>query len=157
MPFFIRTGKRLPVTQTELRARLPPPAAPGLHASTATAGPSPTSSSSSSTPSTGTQLLLDAHRADAAGPEEIALDMEFAQEGGEAPTPYEVLLSDAMRGDSARFTRQDGVEEAWRIFQPLLDRAGRRCTPTRRARWGPQDAEELIAGFGRWHGPWIVS
>ena len=43
------------------------------------------------------------------------------QEGGEAPTPYEVLLLDAMRGDSARFTREDSVEETWRIMQPLLD------------------------------------
>ena len=37
--------------------------------------------------------------------------MEFAEEGGEGPTPYEVLLHAAMVGDSTRFTRQDGVEE----------------------------------------------
>ena len=47
--------------------------------------------------------------------------MEFSQEGGEGPTPYEVLLQAAMDGDSTRFTRQDGVEETWRIMQPLLD------------------------------------
>ena len=47
--------------------------------------------------------------------------MEFAEEGGEGPTPYEVLLHAAMQGDSTRFTRQDGVEETWRIMQPLLD------------------------------------
>ena len=47
--------------------------------------------------------------------------MEFADEGGEGPTPYEVLLHAAMVGDSARFTRQDGVEETWRVMQPLLD------------------------------------
>ena len=47
--------------------------------------------------------------------------MEFAEEGGEGPTPYEVLLHAAMVGDSTRFTRQDGVEETWRIMQPLLD------------------------------------
>ena len=47
--------------------------------------------------------------------------MEFAEEGGEGPTPYEVLLLDAMRGDSQRFTRQDSVEETWRVMQPLLD------------------------------------
>ena len=44
-------------------------------------------------------------------PEQINLDMEFAQEGGEGPTPYEVLLHAALIGDSKRFTRQDGVEE----------------------------------------------
>ena len=47
--------------------------------------------------------------------------MEFAQEGGEGPTPYEVLLQAAMVGDSKRFTRQDGVEQCWRVMQPLLD------------------------------------
>ena len=47
--------------------------------------------------------------------------MEFAAEGGEGPTPYEVLLQAAMNGDSTRFTRQDGVEETWRMMQPLLD------------------------------------
>ena len=47
--------------------------------------------------------------------------MEFAEQGGEGPTPYEVLLDAAMRGDGMRFTRQDGVEEQWRIMQPLLD------------------------------------
>ena len=47
--------------------------------------------------------------------------MEFAQEGGEGATPYEVLLHAAMNGDSARFKRQDSVEETWRIMQPLLD------------------------------------
>ena len=54
-------------------------------------------------------------------PEPIKLDMEFAEEGGEGATPYEVLLHAAMIGDSTRFTRQDGVEETWRIMQPLLD------------------------------------
>ena len=43
--------------------------------------------------------------------------------GGEGATPYEVLLHAAMVGESSRFTRQDGVEETWRIMQPLLDGA----------------------------------
>ena len=59
--------------------------------------------------------------------------MEFADEGGEGPTPYEVLLHAAMEGDATRFTRQDCVEETWRIMQPLLD-TRRRSTPTPRAR-----------------------
>ncbi len=159
VPWFIRAGKRLPVTQTELRVVFRRP--PRLHflepkSHPPHRAPEPNQFVVKLDPSTGTQLLLDAHRADAAGPEEIALDMEFAQEGGEAPTPYEVLLSDAMRGDSSRFTRQDGVEEAWRVFGPLL--AGpppvQRYAP---GSWGPQDANQLVAGFGRWHGPWIES
>ena len=66
-------------------------------------------------------MILDAHRSDVTGAGAIVLDMEFAQQGGEAPTPYEVLLLDALNGDSTRFTRQDSVEETWRVMQPLLD------------------------------------
>jgi glucose-6-phosphate 1-dehydrogenase len=82
--------------------------------------------------------------------------MEFAKEGGEGPTPYEVLLHAAMVGDSTRFTRQDGVEQTWRIFQPLLD-APPPVEPYAQGTWGPKSADELVAGHGRWHGPWITS
>jgi glucose-6-phosphate 1-dehydrogenase len=107
-------------------------------------------------PTTGTRLILDAHRADGPGPQAITLDMEFAQEGGEAPTPYEVLLSDAMRGDSTRFTRQDGIEQAWRVFQPLLEHPSpvHSYAP---GTWGPTAAEHLVTGYGPWHEPWVVS
>ena len=57
---------------------------------------------------------------------------------------------------STRFTRQDGVEEAWRIMQPLLD-----APPPVHAyapgSWGPADADELTAGVGGWHQPWMAS
>jgi glucose-6-phosphate 1-dehydrogenase len=155
VPWFIRAGKHLPVTQTELRVVLRRP--PRLSfMEQGHRQPEPNQFVVKLDPGTGTQLLLDAHRADAPGPEEITLEMEFAQEGGEAPTPYEVLLGDAMRGDSERFTRQDGVEEAWRIFQPLLQ-GPPPVHPYAPGTWGPQDADRLIAGFGRWHGPWIES
>ena len=62
--------------------------------------------------------------------------MEFAEEGGEGPTPYEVLLHAAMVGQSIRFTRQDGVEETWRIMQPLLD-APPPVQPYAPGSWGP--------------------
>ena len=67
------------------------------------------------------RIVLSAHRADAPKPAPIELDMEFAAEGGEGPTPYEVLLHAAMVGQSTRFTRQDSVEEEWRVMQPLID------------------------------------
>ena len=69
-------------------------------------------------------------------PRPITLDMEFAEEGGEGATPYEVLLHAAMVGDSIRFTRQDGVEETWRIMQPLLD-APPPVHPYAPGSWGP--------------------
>ena len=58
-------------------------------------------------PSTGVRVTLNAQRADAPLPGGVDLDMEFAAEGGEGPTPYEVLLLAAMEGRSVRFTRQD--------------------------------------------------
>jgi glucose-6-phosphate 1-dehydrogenase len=82
--------------------------------------------------------------------------MEFAQEGGEGPTPYEVLLSAAMAGDTARFTRQDAVEETWRIMQPLLD-APTPVHPYTPGSWGPAEADAVTAGHGGWHEPWITS
>jgi len=66
-------------------------------------------------PSTGIRLVLDAQRADGVEPEAITLDMEFALQGGEGPTPYEVLLHATIIGDSSRFADQSSVEESWRI------------------------------------------
>jgi glucose-6-phosphate 1-dehydrogenase len=153
VPFFIRTGKDLPVTQTELRLvfKNPPRLGLGMGGS-----PEPDQLVIKLDPSTGVQMLLQAQRSGAPQPEQIHLDMEFAEEGGEGPTPYEVLLHAAMLGDSSRFTRQDSVEETWRVLQPLLDSP----PPVHRyakASWGPEAANQLVAGHGRWHQPWIAS
>ena len=82
--------------------------------------------------------------------------MEFAEEGGEGPTPYEVLLHAAMMGNSMRFTRQDSVEETWRILQPLLD-APPPIHTYAKGSWGPEAADDLVAGHGAWRGPWMPS
>ena len=82
------------------------------------------------------------------------LDVEFSEQGGEGATPYEVLLDAALTGQSIRFTRQDAVEETWRIFQPLLD-SPPPVQPYAQGSWGPDEAQALLAGFGRWHDPWI--
>ena len=87
-------------------------------------------------------------------PEAVHLDLEFAEEGGEGPTPYEVLLHAAMTGQSARFARQDSVEQCWRILEPLLDSPPPVHT-YEKGTWGPKEAEELVAGHGSWHGPWL--
>jgi glucose-6-phosphate 1-dehydrogenase len=155
VPWFIRTGKRLPVTQTELRAVFRHPPRLGF-IEQGHRRPEPNQFVIRLDPSTGTRLILDAHRADLSGAEAVTFDVEFAEQGGEAPTPYEVLLMDAMRGDSTRFTRQDGVEETWRIFEPLLQNP----TPVHEyapGSWGPKEADGLVAHFGGWHGPWVES
>jgi glucose-6-phosphate 1-dehydrogenase len=155
VPFFIRTGKRLPVTQTEVRLvfkHAPPLGFQVLDR----AETDPDQFVIKLDPSTGVQVVLVSRRADHPKARPIALDMEFAEEGGEGPTPYEVLLHAAMVGQSVRFTRQDGVEEAWRIMQPLLD-SPPPVHPYAPGSWGPEAANELVAGHGKWHGPWVVA
>jgi glucose-6-phosphate 1-dehydrogenase len=152
VPFFIRTGKRLPVTQTELRLVFKHP--PRLGFEIFEEGIEPNQVVIKLDPSTGVRIVFQAHRADRPGP--IELDMEFAAQGGEGPTPYEVLLHAAMVGQTLRFTRQDAVEETWRVMQPLLD-APPPVHPYAQGSWGPDAADELVAGHGRWHEPWVTS
>jgi glucose-6-phosphate 1-dehydrogenase len=153
VPFLIRTGKRLPVTQTEVRMLFHK--APPLEFTTH--GRRPPAANQLIVridPSTGIRLVVDALRADAAGPEPISLDMEFAQEGGEGATPYEVLLHAAMIGDRSLFTDQDVVEESWRIVQPLLT-SPPPVESYASGSWGPAAADRLAAGHGGWHDPWL--
>jgi glucose-6-phosphate 1-dehydrogenase len=155
VPFFIRTGKCLPVTQTELRLVFKHPPRLGFWPG----GPrrlEPDQFVVKLDPSTGIRLRVDAQRGDRPEPEQVHLDMEFAEEGGEAATPYEVLLHAAMIGDSTRFTRQDSVEEAWRVLQPLLDNPPP-VHPYAKGSWGPEAADRLLAGYGSWHGPWVAT
>ncbi len=154
VPFFIRTGKLLPVMQTELRLVFKHPPRLGFEA--LERRPEPNQIVVKLDPSTGIQFIVDARRADTPAAEAITLDMEFAEQGGEGATPYEVLLHAALVGQSTRFTRQDGVEETWRIMQPLLD-APPPVQPYEPGSWGPAAADELVAGHGRWHGPWITT
>ena len=65
---------------------------------------------------------------------------------------YEELLLDALRGDAARFARQDYVEEAWRIVDPVLSDVAP-AHEYERGTWGPPEASALIAADGRWFDP----
>jgi glucose-6-phosphate 1-dehydrogenase len=152
VPFFIRTGKRLPVTQTELRLVFKHPPRLGFPAFDREMEPNQLVVKLD--PTTGIRLIVEAHRADGAGA--IELDMEFEEEGGEGPTPYEVLLHAALVGQTLRFTRQDAVEEQWRVMQPLLD-SPPPVIPYAPGSWGPEECDELVSGHGRWHEPWIAS
>ena len=154
VPFFIRTGKRLPALQTEVRLVFKRP--PRLGFGVIDEATTRDQFAIKLDPSTGVQNVLDAFRADVGTAEGITLDMEFAEEGGEAPTPYEVLLDAALVGQSVRFTRQDGVEETWRIMQPLLE-APPKVHPYEPGTWGPKAADKLVAGHLGWHGPWLAT
>ena len=156
VPFFLRTGKDLPMTQTELRLvfrRAPrlgfrPRDHPPTRAGPAggQARPDDRHPGCSSTRSAATRRCRSRSTSTWSSP----------QEGGEGPTPYEVLLHAAMIGDSARFKRQDSVEETWRIMQPLLD-APPPVHEYAKGSWGPAAANDLVAGHGGWYGPWIPS
>jgi glucose-6-phosphate 1-dehydrogenase len=152
VPFFIRTGKRLAATQTEVRVVFKHPPRLGF----GVASPDPNQIVFRLDPSTGVRAIFAARRADRTGAATVDLDIEFAEAGGEGPTPYEVLLHAAMVGESTRFTRQDAVEEQWRVMQPLLD-APPPVHPYEPGSWGPKEGDELVAGFGRWRGPWLES
>ena len=153
VPFFIRAGKALPVTVTEVRIyfkttpwlgfvpkRAPRPERNQL---VLRIGPQP-----------GARLRLQAKEPDAFALRPVQLDMAFASMGGEGPTPYEVLLHAAMTGDSSHFAREDALEKTWRIVQPLLD-APPPVELYEKGTWGPESADRLARGHGGWHDPWL--
>ena len=154
VPFFIRTGKCLPITQTEMRVVFQRPPKLGFHGWTRP--PEPGQFVVKLDPSTGVRMLAEAQRSATVEPEQISMDMEFAAEGGEGPTPYEVLLHAALIGDSTRFTRQDCVEQCWRVMAPLVENPPP-VHPYAKGSWGPVAGDEVLAGFGRWHHPWVAS
>ena len=153
VPFFIRAGKALPVTVTEVRVVFKttpwlgfvPKDAPRPEANQLVLRISPRP---------GARVRLQAKEAEGAALRTIHLDMDFAGEGGEGPTPYEELLDAAMRGDRSHFARQDSVEESWRIMQPLLYGAPA-VEAYETGSWGPAAADRLVEHFGGWHDPWL--
>jgi glucose-6-phosphate 1-dehydrogenase len=153
VPFFIRAGKELPERVNELRVVFHHPPRLGFFPR-GTRRPEPDQIVFRLDPGTGIRVKLDAQRASSAKPEAIELDMEFAEEGGEGPTPYEVLLHAAMVGQSTRFTRQDSVEQSWRILDPLL-KSPPPVHAYKPGTWGPKEADDLVAGHGTWHEPWL--
>ena len=153
VPFFIRAGKRLPVTDTEVRLIFRRPPSLGF-APEGTPRPEPNEIVLRIDPKPGARLALVAQQAGAKGLRPLELDVDFATMGGEDPSPYEVLLPAAMAGDASLFARDDFVEESWRVLQPLLD------TPPpvevyKQGSWGPQPAEALVRGYVDWHDPWL--
>ena len=82
----------------------------------------------------------------------VSLDLDFAEELGEPPQPYERLLADVLRGDSSLFPRWSVIEATWRIVQPLID-SPPPVLPYERGSWGPAEADELAAAHGGWRDP----
>ena len=152
VPFFLRAGKALPVRATEIRVifKRPPKLA------ITELKPDPNELVLRIDPNPGTDMIIQAKEPGANSTRCVDLSLIFAKELGEAPEPYERLLSDAMRGDSAQFAREDGVEETWRIVQPLLD-APPPVQPYEIGSWGPPAAAKLLSGHPKWREPWLES
>jgi glucose-6-phosphate 1-dehydrogenase len=74
------------------------------------------------------------------------------QPGGDEMDAYERLLGDAMAGDATLFARQDSVEAAWRIVDPVINRASE-MWEYEPGSWGPPQAERLVADVGGWNTP----
>jgi len=150
VPWYLRSGKCLPVTATEILVELKPP---------------PQRLFDDSTPKAGRANYLRfriapdaaialAARVKRAGEEFVGKQRELFLldvQPNEEP-PYERLLGDAMAGDGALFTREDAVEAAWTVVDPVLA-THRRAHSYKPGTWGPKQAGKLIAPDGRWHNP----
>ena len=150
VPWYLRSGKYLPDTATEILVELKAPPQ-RLFADSEPANGRANYLRFRLSPSAAIAL---AARVKLAGKEFIGEQRELYliedQPGEEAP--YERLLTDAMAGDGALFTREDAVEAAWAVVDPVLKRH-HRVRPYRRGTWGPKDADTIIASDGGWHNP----
>ncbi len=150
VPWYLRSGKYLPNTATEVMVELKPPPQ-GLFADSAPTAGRANYVRFRLSPNSAVAL---AARVKLAGKEFVGEQRELylidEQPGEEAP--YERLLSDAMLGDGALFTREAAVEAAWAVVDPVL-KSHHRVRPYRRGAWGPKEADALIASDGGWHNP----
>ena len=148
VPIDIRAGKRLPLTSTEIRVDLKPAA----HAVFEETAPRDVNYVRFRL-SPDVVISLGA-RIKAAGEAMIGESVELLARDSTADDmgPYERLLGDALRGDATLFVREDEVESAWRVVDPILGNvtALQEYEP---GTWGPAAAEALVAADGDWHNP----
>ena len=150
VPWYLRSGKYLTNTATEVLVQLKPPPQRLF------ADSSPTTDRANYvrfrlSPSAAVAL---AARVKLSGKEFIGEQKElylFEERPGEE-TPYERLLGDAMIGDGALFTREVAVEAAWAVVDPVL-KNHHRALSYERGSWGPKASDKLIAPNGSWHNP----
>ena len=148
VPFYIRAGKHLPITATEVMIHLRcPPMAIFDEPRKARANHFRFRLGPEMVIATGAQVKQPG---EAMRGEQVELVARRLPLRG-AP-PYERLLGDALRGDSSLFTRDAAVEEAWRVVDPVLDLGGPVCTYAPGS-WGPEEARRVLADDDGWHDP----
>lgn len=148
VPFYIRAGKRMPVSATEVLAELKPP--PQAVFDTV---PQSQADYFRFRLSPNVTISLGA-RAKMPGEAMVGERVELVvrQSSADEMTPYERLLGDAIRGDPTLFVREDGVEAAWCVVDPILGNT----TPIHEYEsntWGPAEADQFIARDGGWRNP----
>jgi glucose-6-phosphate 1-dehydrogenase len=147
VPFYIRAGKALPVTATEVVARLRQP--PAIFSFDP---PPPNYVRFRVSPDMTIGLGVFV-RQPGEIPRGVPVEMQATQHTNpDDVLPYEELLADAIMGNQQRFARVDYVEEAWRILDPLLKNMPP-VHPYKPATWGPEEAEKLVAADGGWLNP----
>jgi glucose-6-phosphate 1-dehydrogenase len=150
VPFYIRAGKNLPITATEVRVTLKRP-------------PLAIFDPSDQMPANYFRLRLS--------PEVVIGEGALAKLNGEdmrgepveliarhntqeEKSPYERLLGDAVRGDTSLFTQDDSVEAAWRVVDPVLT-GGLPVSEYEPGTWGPAAANKIVNGVDSWHDPQV--
>jgi glucose-6-phosphate 1-dehydrogenase len=150
VPFYLRAGKCLPVTATEVLVELKP----SPQALFADSQPGPGRANYVRIRCSPNPAIALAARVKQVGKEYIGEQQELflCEHLTGAEPPYERLLGDAMAGDGALFTREDAVEAAWKVVDPVLKRH-HRAAPYKRGTWGPKQANALLERGMKWHNP----
>ena len=148
VPILIRAGKCMPVTATEvdIEFKRPPHDVFGIE-------PFPVRNSLRFRiwPETAVGLTL-AGKKPGAGLEPQLEQLQFAGQEGSDMRPYDRLIGAALDGDRWLFARQDTVEAAWEVVDPVLDNATP-VHPYARGSWGPKEADRLLSNHDTWHDP----
>ena len=154
VPIYLRAGKKMPVTATEIVVRLqPPPIVKIRQHQVKVTGHDDVILRIGDHAGVGVSLRIKQPGVDAAAPE--LLNMDFATALGDMPTPYERLLTDAMKGNDSLFPSQDVIDETWRIVQPLID-APPPVQEYQPGTWGPDAAQAMTRHVGGWRPPTVA-
>jgi len=151
VPWYLRSGKYLAATATEVLVEFKPPPQRLFADSAPVAGRGKLSAIPDSPPGSAVALAARVKRA---GKEFIGDQRELylVEEQPGEELPYERLLADAMAGDGALFTREDSVEAAWVVVDPVL-KTHHHVRPYKRHSWGPKAANAIITPGGSWYNP----
>ncbi len=148
VPFYIRSGKRLPITTTQVIVDLKTPPLPIFDQI------APVQSNYLRFRLSPEVVISVGARVKRAGDEMQGEPVELVARRSLASEdlPYERLIGDAIRGDASLFTRDDSVEAAWRVVEPILHNAVP-LAEYEPGTWGPAAAEKIVAGEEGWHDP----